>query len=701
MPAGMLACMAQPEAVQLRTAARPRWTLHTTSKAPGSGLASADRDRWLRFLLLVLIAFCAGHPLHSPDFFWHLAIGDVIRATGVVPRTDLFSAVAPDRAYVQFNWLWDLLASAVHTSLGTQGIRLFQALCLTGTFAGLAAWLQRRMLSPTWATALTALAFNLFEDRFRARPDAWTAAFALAILPLALRARRGYRRGHHVYAFFIGLLWSNIHGGAALLWLLSCGALFVGVACWALWPRRVRRPALRQRARSAALLLLAASVGLLLSPTTVPGIVHFLTVITPQLALGNEEWLPTYTIVRHGATPAHLLVAFAPTLASLVFVLVMAGRYFKPQGRRRVLQPEMWLLGGGYLLLAHAAVRNAFLCVIPLLCLLRHVPVRHRRRPSQRSIWLGRLVTGALLLVAVQDGIYRAYGGLQEVWLYYRQPLSPETYPVHAAHFIREAGLRGPIVNDGRWGGYLIHQLYPQHGVFVDTRHDLQGDMWRVFNDTHTFSRRSAGLAFGFARYGLELAVFPAPVFPLARAQDWQLLYKAGPQEVYQHRRGPHAADNFRRAQRYALRARAGLPPPLLQLASQAVTQAATASDRHAALITAIGAAAYLAEPRQQHRFAVAGALLSGTEVDQARGYRIRGKLWSTAGLYGAAAADYEATLAVDPRQGSVRARLALSLLHLGRAAEARALVRELQPADVTQLDPGERFELASLTSRL
>jgi len=45
-------------------------------------------------------------------------------------------------------------------------------------------------------------------------------------------------------------------------------------------------------------------------------------------------------------------------------------------------------------------------------------------------------------------------------------------YPVKAAQFIRQAQLKGPMMHEYYWGGYLIWAL-PQYKVFIDGRADV------------------------------------------------------------------------------------------------------------------------------------------------------------------------------------------------------------------------------------
>jgi hypothetical protein len=49
-------------------------------------------------------------------------------------------------------------------------------------------------------------------------------------------------------------------------------------------------------------------------------------------------------------------------------------------------------------------------------------------------------------------------------------------YPVAGVEYLRTTLLEGRLLNEWRWGGYLIAELYPERRVFIDGRADPFGD---------------------------------------------------------------------------------------------------------------------------------------------------------------------------------------------------------------------------------
>lgn len=635
--------------------------------------------------LLALVACYAASPIFCADFHWHLAIGRVIAERGAIPRMDLFSAVQPERPYVQFNWLWDLLAFRVHEAGGLHAVRAVQALCMTASFALLFVVLRRALGRASLAFFVCALGLVLFEDRFRARPDALTLGFLACMLPLFARdARIG--GGTLAATAVLGAVWSNLHGGASVLLPLSTGALAVGTTLDA------RLAGIGRDAPPVArtwLLFGASLLGVALSPTTLPGLQHWFGAIGPQLATGNEEWQPTWTMLRNGLAPSFVIIAFAPSVVAIAYV-VLEARRVRRDGRAAIAFRE-WLLAAGYLVLAHQAVRNAVLCIVPVVFLLgRHVggaaDVAGAPSTSPRSTRTFALGAALLVLASFHALVIEGYGGVQNAIELASYDLAPETYPEQAAEFIAEAGLEGGILNQGTWGGYLIWRTWPACHVFVDTRHDLTPEMWPVFLASHRPLDRPRAMEAAFQKWGVELAVFSGPTFPLIVAPlDWQLLYKAGEQEIYQRRGGTHADANIERA-RETLRRQGhdpGLPTDPAALAAAA---------------TRAGAERWLAAPYQRRRagrahWALASYALSG----QARGHRIRGDLMFLAGNYARAAADFDRAAALVPNDATSRTRAALAYFALGRIEDVRRELEALRSASLDALSPANRNTLALL----
>jgi hypothetical protein len=624
-------------------------------------------------LLLSLVALFAYAPIFAIDFFWHLKLGQIIAETGAIPRSDLFSAVQPERPYVQIQWLWEVLAYAAHRAGGLRGVRIMQVVCMGASFAILAAMALRFFRSRAYAFFFCALALVLFEDRFQTRPSATVLGFVACMLPLWLEAPRELSRRAALGVFLLCCLWSNLHGGESLLSVLGAGALAVGQVL----ELRGQRDG-STRVRAALLLLVATCLGVLASPTLLGGLRDWGATIQPQLATGNREWRPTYTMLENGFTPSFVAIALAPSLVAILYLIEQRRRLAQRAPQSAPPYAE-WLLCGGLLVLSQQAVRNAFLCIVPLAFMLR------RFRPTRAGERARRSLAGAalcLLLAAFQDHVVEGYGSIDEALALIADDLAPQTFPVETAAFMREAGIEGAILNDGRWGGYLIWELWPRSHVFVDSRHDLTPAMWPVFLASHSPGTRAAAMEEAFRRWGIGLSLFRGPTFALVRpSPDWQLLYKAGDQELYQRLGAPNSATNLARARSW-LTAHAARPEAGADLT---------------ALALEVGAERWLGAPYQVHRDQRARQLLhSSHPADVQEGLSLRAELLFDAGRYDQALPLLQRLLARDPGDVKAAYKALLTALATGDQAGAGRWLGQLR-ARQQQLSAPQRDRLRAI----
>jgi tetratricopeptide (TPR) repeat protein len=213
--------------------------------------------------------------------------------------------------------------------------------------------------------------------------------------------------------------------------------------------------------------------------------------------------------------------------------------------------------------------------------------------------------------------------------------------------------------------------------------------MWEVFRASNAPRLRHRAAEEAFARWGLELMAFRSPTFELLLPPPgWQLLYKAGDQELHQRLEGAHAEPNFARAATWARNRGVEVPAdPRSREFAQAMTRA--------------GAETWLRAPYQQRRRAAAeAALASGPAAERARGFRARGRLLFDAGDYSAALADFARAAALSPTDPRPHYYGALSSLMLGRPADARRAVEAAAP-QAGRLSRAEAERLQLLGARL
>jgi hypothetical protein len=300
------------------------------------------------------------------------------------------------------------------------------------------------------------------------------------------------------------------------------------------------------------------------------------------------------------------------------------------------------------------------LSLLPLLFILQRTAAQASRR--QRVLVVVCAV--ALLGVTAEDALLHSYGSAERVAEVLRYDLGPDTFPELASDFAHEAGLEGGLVNDGRWGGYLIWRLWPSMGVFADSRHHFTPDMWQIFRQTHDALQRPIGLDQAFTRYGTELAMFRGPTFPLGTPPNFRLLYKAGDQELFQDLRGRHARSNVERTRRWLVGQGLAVPedafaPEIPELARK------------------LGAQRYLASAYPQLEAAQAQRELQDASA------AIRGKAHQTlaglayrAGEHAAAAVEFERAIAERPDDPVLRYQAAQNLFAAGDYPRAQPLLQ-------------------------
>jgi tetratricopeptide (TPR) repeat protein len=331
-------------------------------------------------------------------------------------------------------------------------------------------------------------------------------------------------------------------------------------------------------------------------------------------------------MLANGFRPSFVSIALAPTLIGIAYVIE------RWRGRACGLDWRELCLCGGYLVLSEQAVRNAFLCLLPLLFMLQRMAAGGRRQRVGFAC-AALLLTG----IAAEDALPYAYGGVSRIAEIFPLDLSPGAFPELAADFLDEAGIEGGIANDGRFGGYLIWRAWPRCSVFADSRHHLSSVMWPVFNAIHDPLRRPAGLEVAFAKWGTELTAFRGPTFPLGAPPQFRLLYKAGDQEIYQDLRGRHAALNLARTRTWLSRRGVAVPDD-------------ESSPAIPALAAQWGAERYLAASYQRLRAREAARLIADANPGQ-RGHGLleRGQLLYEVGSWREAAALFERASALLP----------------------------------------------------
>ncbi len=178
-------------------------------------------DGSLIVLFLTLAFLLGSFPLKDADIYWHLRTGDLIRQTGTVPRTDIFTFTREGTPWIDLHWIFQIAISWLHERGGVPALNI--AKCVVTCLALLILIAARKRDWPipvmvlAWLPALFVLAGRIYV-----RPETLTLFYLSVFLAVILWWDR-----FPFLAFLLPVVqvaWVNSHG------LFVLGPVILGFA---------------------------------------------------------------------------------------------------------------------------------------------------------------------------------------------------------------------------------------------------------------------------------------------------------------------------------------------------------------------------------------------------------------------------------------------------------------------------------------
>lgn len=438
----------------------------------------------------VVLAFLKG--LQDPDYFWHLATGELI-ATHGLPTVDPFSFTYGG-PWTLHEWLGQLTIHWLVASVGPSWTLALFALLPPATLAVLAVALARRQVPQLAILVATTLCAAVLIPYVTIRPQviSW---FLLAVLIALLMEIRPTRTWPLLAVPPLFVLWANTHGVYVIGLGVMCLFTVLTLLGWT---------GLRQRRWAVAAAGIGAVLASAITPAGLDGLLYPLRYVDAgDWGLANiPEWQsPNF----------HDLVQ-VPLLGLIIGLAVVGG-----PGVPGWLRTIAYLSVVGALL----ANRNAPIAAVASLPALAFGLARSLPQPGAATEPARRVIE-AIAVVAIVIGAAVALpstAGAGGVTL--------TRYPSAAVEIIRDdPDVR--IVAEYGWAGYLIGELADDGmHVFVDGRNDMYPDH---ILDAYS-SIRSAGDGWSTIvdEYDVDLLLFPpdAPIVRgLAQLEGWCDLYR-------------------------------------------------------------------------------------------------------------------------------------------------------------------------------
>jgi hypothetical protein len=428
---------------------------------------------WASLPIALLVWFSLLRRVGLLDFWWHLKAGQIIVATGSIPRADLFSFTCPGRRFILQNWLVEVIYWGAYRVGGLAIVVTLNSAMLVAAFLPIYLLCREAARGPRTAAIVACMAVGALLTFSNVRSQVFSfACFSATYWVLfAYRARR--RNALWVLPLLM-IAWVNLHGGFVLG--LGLMALFLG-------SEAVRRLVLGARPDT-------------LSPSELAGLATALALSLVATLLNPEGYraYSSVTAVTQDPVSQSFVTEWQPPRFDQVGVLGFYGPFFAAllvflYATERLDLTELALFIG-FAVFALTALRNAIwfvLVVTPIVAryvgtvdatsVLRRIPRLRGERRAAPPVRYGLNAVLALVLVAVTVALlpwFRVGGDVA---------LVDDKTPVGAIDYMEAHALRGNVFAPEIYGDYLIWRLWPAQRSFVDSRVHLFNQCPAVVDD--------------------------------------------------------------------------------------------------------------------------------------------------------------------------------------------------------------------------
>jgi hypothetical protein len=169
---------------------------------------------WVAIAILLPAVVSLLVALPAVDLAYQVRTGELILASGAIPRTDSFTFTVAGQPWTDQQWLAQVLLALVHRVGGWELLMVLRAALAVGAGAMLLLAARLRGATPRTASILVLLAFLVTAPSMALRPQLFAIAVFAALIAL-LAGRERHPRAY-LAAPLLVVLWANLHGSFVL-----------------------------------------------------------------------------------------------------------------------------------------------------------------------------------------------------------------------------------------------------------------------------------------------------------------------------------------------------------------------------------------------------------------------------------------------------------------------------------------------------
>jgi hypothetical protein len=500
-------------------------------------LPSLTDIAFLMPLFFIFVKLTGTHLLLGDgDTGWHIRTGQWILANRQVPHVDVFSFSRPGAPWFAWEWLWDVLFAGIHQYGGLASVVIASLAVICLTSVALFRLARRKCNNSFVAIAVTLLATGACSIHWLARPHLFTLLFFVISLHITERAAGDGTlapRGK-LLAWLVPmtLLWTNLHGGFFVIFLLLLCYVGGNLLNAAIEADREKRARYLRFTGTWALTALGCFAVTFINPYGWGLHRHIVQYLADTYQM--EHIVEFQPVNFHAGVTAY----FEPLMVLGFLTALWDAR------NRRFADVFLNL---GWLHLALIAQRNMPLFALasaPLVARAISAAIDAGRHAPLAG-WVNRLAAGFQKSSAEFEPMERitrlhfasigAFALIAALLLAPRPAAAkftptydPGFYPERALNELRSNETRH-IFTDDEWGDYLLYHLYPSKRVFVDGRSDFYGDDFNLaYLDLMALK---PGWQRTLDKYSIDtVALSPtrALTSALKISRDWRVVYDDG-----------------------------------------------------------------------------------------------------------------------------------------------------------------------------
>ncbi|MBI4619757.1 MAG: tetratricopeptide repeat protein [Desulfobacterales bacterium] len=466
----------------------------------------------------------------SYDSWSHLSIGRYIIENLNIPRTFVFSYSLPQKEWVNYEWLFQVIFYQIFRIFSYKGVLVFGALLITATFflvslhrpfrektsgRKIEDWhdlrdsFNKRVIIPFMVVMV---AFLVIEPRLTLRPHLFEYLFLASFLLILLRYHTSKKS--FVILPLIQILWINIHASAILCPLVILACLIGGVIDNSI--NKEQKTKGWNDLRKLIVLFILVSLSTLINPYTYK--IFYVPYESIAFYLKNPDIQPLFVERQNIFTAS----PFREIISCMTLLLLSGYSFVKLRKKQRLSDLLIYFLF--ILLLLQGRRFTGEFAIASSIFFLENMRRYEEKKtvektggafPKSSAISAIKLIPSVLFFFLLfVPNIHSGWNMKSD-----RSPL-----PVKAVEFTEQTNLKGNLFNSLEIGGYLIWRTFPKRQVFYC---DAQGfpDFLPTFIRAHVDPNSWNALE---QRYGFNYALVAIKDRfdkHLSEKKGWYLVY--------------------------------------------------------------------------------------------------------------------------------------------------------------------------------